>query len=247
MALGTASLAAAVYASAPPAVRALVIAVMVGIGVSGVTQAAQRDTFGRRARRGEIRRGRQDRRIAHRPGRCDHRRAAQREHPLLRRAADAALGRGRSRVAGPDRRLAGGARSPSVPRRSSRRKSTSSARATVRQTCRPGSTGRRWCRSAAARSRCTMASAATGTARPCPSRRRAYRASACRRDRRRACAQDPAWRPTMRTVRSRSPRSCCWRRCAPAPTRTSSSRPSSTPPIRSRTRRRCASSPAIAS
>ena len=45
MALGTASLAAAVYGVASPAVRSGVLAALVGIGGVGVMQAAQRDTF----------------------------------------------------------------------------------------------------------------------------------------------------------------------------------------------------------
>ena len=45
MALGTASLAAAVYRARPPVLRGAVVVVLVAIGVSGVTQAAQRETF----------------------------------------------------------------------------------------------------------------------------------------------------------------------------------------------------------
>jgi hypothetical protein len=45
MALGTASLAAAVYRARPPVLRGAVVVVLVAIGVSGVTQAAQRATF----------------------------------------------------------------------------------------------------------------------------------------------------------------------------------------------------------
>ena len=140
--------------------RAAAMLILAAIGVHRRLAGGAAAGVRGRARGSEVCRGREDRRIAHRSGRGDHCRAAQRKHPLLRRTSDAPMGCRRSGVARSDGRLAGGARPSSVLRARAAGDRPACARGPVRQICRHVSTGRRWCRSAAARSRCTMASAA---------------------------------------------------------------------------------------
>ena len=198
-------------------------------------------------RGGQVRRGREDRRIA-------HRRRTRSSFP--RSTAEAfATTPGGSRSGGMSATRRGWIARSTGSRRtviiriscSSRRRSTSFARGTVRQICRRASIGRQWCRSAAARSRCTMASAATGTCRPSRSRRRARRTSALRRGG--ACvlkSQPSVGEPTMKTVctcasfSQRRPSRVAARAGRDAPVHPDSR---STTPTRSRIRRRCAIKP----